>query len=98
MCRLGELLSHKLYACDGGMTMDHRPFPAQPEEPRVQPPIVYVSEDAVWEYKYIVRSLASDEMPGEEEMNVFGADGWELAGTLTDASSAHFYFKRLRRA
>jgi hypothetical protein len=60
--------------------------------------MVYVSENAVREYKHIVRSLASDEMPDEEEMNAFGADGWELAGTLTDSSSAHFYFKRHKRA
>ena len=78
--------------------MYHQPFPDQPQEPRIQPPIVYVSENTVWEYKHIVRSLASDEMPGEDEMNVFGADGWELAGTLTDSSCAHFYFKRLKRA
>jgi len=72
-----------------------------PELPRemstahVQPPVVYV--DPIWEYHYVVRSLAEGNVPDQAELNALGAQGWELAGLYADAQSVHLYFKRLAR-
>jgi hypothetical protein len=67
------------------------PFPKSNEP---QPtPMVYLPEDATWEYKILACSL--DDLPGEEAMNALGADGWELTSTLNTASQVYFYFKRL---
>ena len=51
----------------------------------------------MWEYKHIVRKLDEEAELNEKEMNVLGADGWELAGVFTDSTSVYFYFKRLVR-
>ncbi len=61
----------------------------------VQPPMVYVTTPAKWEYKQLVRNLAQGAAPTAEELNVLGADGWELAGVFTDSPVVYFYFKRL---
>jgi hypothetical protein len=60
------------------------------------PPIVYVKEKTTWEYKQLVRNLAKENAPGEDELNALGADGWELAGIFTDSPFVYFYFKRLK--
>jgi hypothetical protein len=59
-----------------------------------QLPIVYVDEGPRWEYRTLVRNLAKEEAPNEEELNLLGADGWELAGMFTDSPFVYFYFKR----
>jgi hypothetical protein len=61
----------------------------------VPSPIVYVDENPVWEYKQLVRNLAKEKAPSEDELNALGADGWELAGIFTDSPFVYFYFKRL---
>lgn len=61
----------------------------------IQPPIVYVDEEIVWEYKQLVRNLAKENAPTEEELNKLGAEGWELAGVFSDSPFVYFYFKRL---
>lgn len=61
----------------------------------VQPPIVYVSDNSGWEYKQLVRNLAKEDAPSENELNALGADGWELTGIFTDSPFVYFYFKRL---
>ena len=30
-----------------------------------------------------------------DELNALGRDGWELTGVYADATSVHFYFKRI---
>jgi hypothetical protein len=67
------------------------PFPGQ-DQPQPSP-MVYVHEDAAWEYKILTCSL--DALPGEESLNALGSDGWELTGTLPAGSQVHYYFKRL---
>lgn len=61
-----------------------------------QAPMVYVYESARWEYRILSRELAHEGLPTEEELNALGADGWDLAGVISQPDRAHFYFKRLR--
>jgi hypothetical protein len=70
-------------------------FSDQAQSGLVQSPIVYVDENPVWEYKQLVRNLAKEKAPSEDELNALGADGWELAGIFTDSPFVYFYFKRL---
>lgn len=70
------------------------PFdPKQSEASR--PSMVYVKRSLVWEYKQIVRNLESEKPLDEEELNKYGADGWELSGVAQQAPLMYFYFKRL---
>jgi hypothetical protein len=70
-------------------------IPREPEAVTPPPvPTVYVTERPAWEYKHVVRRLGEGAVLGEGEMNALGADGWELAGLFTDATSVHYYFKR----
>jgi len=71
-------------------------FPPQPQGGLIPPPIVYVKEKTVWEYKQLIRNLAKEKAPAEDELNALGADGWELAGVFTDSPFVYFYFKRLK--
>jgi hypothetical protein len=74
------------------------PFPPQrqPERgARVEP--LFVPVDPRWEYKALVRE-AGEEPPSEADLNVLGADHWELTGVASIGSRVHFYFKRERRA
>ncbi len=70
-------------------------FSDQAQSGLVQSPIVYVEENPAWEYKQLVRNLAKEKAPSEDELNALGADGWELAGIFTDSPFVYFYFKRL---
>jgi hypothetical protein len=60
----------------------------------IQPPIVYVQEQPRWEYKQLIRNLAEEHPPTEEEMNTLGGEGWELAGIFTDSPFVYVYLKR----
>jgi hypothetical protein len=70
-------------------------FPNQAQAEFIRPPIVYVKEKPVWEYKQLVRNLAQEKTPTEDELNALGADGWELVGIFTATPFVYFYFKRL---
>ena len=73
------------------------PFPPRPAEARgghIAPPWVPVAPR--WEYKKIVRDLEAEALPGETDLDVLGADGWELAGVANEGARVHFYFKRER--
>jgi hypothetical protein len=70
-------------------------FSDQAQSGLVPSPIVYVEENPAWEYKQLVRNLAKEKAPSEDELNALGADGWELAGIFTDSPFVYFYFKRL---
>jgi hypothetical protein len=69
----------------------------QPQRPQVQPPMVYVYEKQLWEYKIVVRNVAADELVSEQELNTLGRSGWELAGVVRLPSKVQFYFKRIRK-
>jgi hypothetical protein len=74
------------------------PHPVPPytiPDVHVQPPLVFV--EPAWEYKHVARTLAGQGPLGEDELNELGAQGWELAGVLSDGQSAHYYLKRLTR-
>jgi hypothetical protein len=60
-----------------------------------QVPIVYVKEKPAWTYRQLVRDLANESAPTEKELNMLGADGWELAGVFVRSTALYFYFKRL---
>jgi hypothetical protein len=60
------------------------------------PPIVYVKDKTIWEYRLLTRDLAKGQAPAEQELNIFGNEGWELAGIVTDHSTMYLYFKRLK--
>lgn len=59
-------------------------------------PRVYVREDPAWEYRLLMRNLAKQDAPSEDELNALGADGWEMAGLFSDSPFLYLYFKRLR--
>ncbi|PYS56273.1 MAG: hypothetical protein DMG13_00310 [Acidobacteria bacterium] len=62
----------------------------------ILPPIVYVNEKIVWQYKQLVRNLSKESAPAEEELNSLGKQGWELVGIVNDSPLAYFYFKRMK--
>lgn len=74
------------------------PTPHHPFERRgthVEPPSVYI--ESRWEYREVTRDLAAaSPLPTETELNTLGAEGWELAGVVTQGQQVHFYFKRER--
>jgi hypothetical protein len=61
----------------------------------IHTPMLYVKAQPRWEYKQLVRNLAKDSAPTEDELTAIGADGWELAGVFSDSPFVYFYFKRL---
>jgi hypothetical protein len=69
----------------------HRPEPAAP---RANPP--WVPIEPRWEYKEIVRDLASEQLLSEADLNALGEEHWELAGIVQENHRTHFYFKRER--
>jgi len=60
------------------------------------PPMVYVAEKTIWEYKQIKRDLSRGSLPAEKELNEFGKDGWELVSVLDHAGFLFLYFKRMK--
>jgi hypothetical protein len=72
-------------------------FAEKPELYGFRPPMVYVYEDATWEYKRLSRDLVHEQLPTDEEMNTLGREGWELAGVVSQLDLVHFYLKRLRK-
>jgi hypothetical protein len=73
------------------------PFPPRPAEPRaghISAPWVPVTPR--WEYKEVVRTLETETLPTEQELDRLGADGWELAGVANEGRRVHLYFKRER--
>lgn len=74
-------------------------FPQEPDEPKnypLYPPVVYVNKQDQWEYRQLVRDLqAGEKPPGDEELNAFGKEGWELSGIMAHYEKMYFYFKRL---
>jgi hypothetical protein len=63
------------------------------QEP-VRPPMIYVKKQLTWEYKQIVRNLASETPLAESELNELGKDGWKMSGIAQQASLLYYYFKR----
>jgi hypothetical protein len=70
--------------------------PMEPHEPGpTQPPMVYVKDPLKWEYKLVTQDVEKEGPLDEAELNVLGAQGWELASTLAVPPLAHYYFKRI---
>jgi Domain of unknown function (DUF4177) len=74
----------------------HVPPPQGPQQPRVQPPTVFVYEQQRWEYRVVSRSVGDEPIVIEDELNALGRDGWELVGVVALHRDVQFYFKRLR--
>jgi hypothetical protein len=71
-------------------------FPDQSAPRASVPPMVYVADKTVWQYKQITRDLSQDGMPAEDDLNQLGKDGWELVSILNHAGSLFLYFKRMK--
>jgi hypothetical protein len=74
------------------------PFPPHRHEhsaTRIDPP--WVPVEPRWEYKEVIRHVATDGLLTEDELNALGDQHWELAGIVREDDRAHFYFKRERR-
>jgi hypothetical protein len=69
-------------------------LPEQPQEDKVQPPLVYVDQDVGWEYHHEARNLEEKGVLEEEALNALGSDGWELVTVLNLGNWLHYYFKR----
>ena len=72
-------------------------FPDQPKFETVRPSMVYVKEKLGWGYKHLTRQLNEEAVLNEAQLNVLGAEGWELAGVFADSTTAHYYFKRVQQ-
>ena len=70
------------------------PFDPKPLNPS-RPPMVYVREPLLWEYKIIERDLEKEKPINEAELKALGKEGWEMAGVAQYSSSLYFYFKRV---
>jgi hypothetical protein len=71
--------------------------PMEPREPAPpQPHMVDVSEPLKWEYKQVTQDVEKEGPLSEDDLNVLGVQGWELASTLAVLPLAHYYFKRIR--
>jgi hypothetical protein len=72
------------------------PFPDQARRSSTEPPIVYVHEKTVWEYKLIHRNPHEQDLPSEQELNRLGKDGWELVSVVSRECFLQLYFKRIK--
>jgi hypothetical protein len=72
-----------------------RPGWPTPPEGHIEPP--FVSLEPRWEYKEVVREVATV-LLSEAELNALGDERWELTGVVPAGAHVHFYFKRERRS
>ncbi|MCI0407848.1 MAG: hypothetical protein L0191_04665 [Acidobacteria bacterium] len=70
-----------------------RPGWPSPRAAHIEPPLVAL--EPRWEYKDVVREVATG-LLSEAELNVLGAEHWELTGIVPAGPQVHFYFKRER--
>lgn len=68
--------------------------PREPQPGSIRPPMVYVERPVRWEYKQIVRDLETEKPLDEAELNVLGAEGWELSGIAQQPPKTYYYLKR----
>ena len=77
--------------------MSIEPFPPEPAaRPAPFPiPMVSMRDEPRWEYRRIVRNLRTEDPPTEQELDVLGADGWEMTGLFSDSPFLYLYLTRL---
>jgi hypothetical protein len=73
------------------------PTPPPAPAPGSSIPLPMVHVPPVWTYKHVQRPANELAQLGDGELNVLGAEGWELTGVATEAGTVHFFFKRLTR-
>ena len=75
------------------------PYPAAPPlpEPGTALPLPMVHVTPTWVYKRIQRPLVELAGIAESELDVLGADGWELTSVVAEGGTVHFFFKRPTR-
>lgn len=72
------------------------PNPSDPASPHT--PVIYEEDNFTVEYKHVERNLQKEKLLPEEELNKFGEENWELVTVFSHESTAHYYFRRLKRA
>jgi hypothetical protein len=74
----------------------HPTAPPVPATPAALPlPMVHVAP--VWTYRHVQRPLTELGQLSDAELNVLGAEGWELTGVILESGVVHFFFKRPAR-
>lgn len=48
-----------------------------------------------WEYRRVDRT-GSGQLLTDDQLNALGAEGWELAGVVSDFAGTHYFMKRRR--
>lgn len=86
------MLTHTI---DPPHTPHPSPFQPQPRKSPAGSQMVYVYERPRWEYRTLLKS--SDDAPlTEQDLNSFGADGWELVGVVALSGKVQLFFKRAK--
>jgi len=61
-------------------------------------PTIYLEREIIWEYKIVDYRNDDAAALTNEMLDRYGAQGWELSGTLSLNESIRFFFKRLQRS
>lgn len=69
-------------------------LPEEIEPKDTIPPMVYIHQEIVWEYRYLVIDLKREDPPNEEMLNGLALEGWEMTGLFVYDHRLHMYFKR----
>jgi len=77
------------------------PFPQTPQpqpaqQPRVQPPTVFVYERQQWEYLVLTKNVVDEPSLSTADLNALGSDGWELVGVAPFQTTVQLVFKRVK--
>lgn len=72
-------------------------LPNETEPEDTIPPMVYIHQEAIWEYQHLDIDLRQEDPPNEEMLNDLAIEGWEMAGLFVYDHRLHIYFKRLKR-
>jgi hypothetical protein len=60
--------------------------------------MVYVYDDLTWEYKFIPRNASREWRMSDQELNVLGAQGWELAAVASGGAPGNRPTSKLRHS
>jgi hypothetical protein len=69
-------------------------LPDLPVMGAIEPPMIYVHTQPIWQYRQIIRDLTRESLLDEDSLNALGSDNWELVTVVIRGDEAVFYFKR----